>query len=102
MELEKPNLTKGKRYTIEMYPYEIIVKAKYLGLSKTKEHVFGMGSDAFILAEDHWIMETNGIVSYNPVSSSYMRALRKDYIEKSPEKEKSRLTRILTDVGVKL
>jgi hypothetical protein len=102
---KKPTLKKGKIYSVEPYPRGKIKKAEYLGLSKSKrEHVFktGRNSDEFLIAEEALIMEVDGVVTYKPISYVSMINLTKDRMHKVAEKEKSRLTKILADVGAQL
>jgi len=98
---KKPKLEKGKTYRVEQYPEEEILESIYLGLSE-REHVFKIKSNGFIIAEDHWIMEANGIITYMPISSSGIRKLTKDSIQIFSDQEKSRLLKILADVGSQL
>ncbi len=102
---KKPALTKGNVYRVEKYPNGEIEEAEYLGLSETKrEHVFKKRGkqNEFIIARDHWIMELDGIVTYKPISSFSMMHLTKDRIQIFPESERSRLVKILADVGAQL
>ncbi len=105
---KKPTLIKGNVYAIEKpieeYPFREKIEAEYLGSSETREHVFGRnsGSNEFIIAEDRWVMEVDGVITYKPITPSRMINLTRDKFQVFSDAEKSRLRKILADVGVQL
>ena len=100
--MTKPNLEIGKKYIVEDYPNEEIFESEYLGVSTLeKRHVFKTqidGSNAYLILEDHWIVEIEETVTYSPRSSSGIEVITEKAIE-SNTKTQNRIEAIL--VGLK-
>lgn len=101
-EIRKPELEKGSFYTIEMYPSDSLVETKYLGQSGNI-HVFkGEMVSGFILVDDDCIYEEKMTITPRPGSLVGFRWLTKPIDKIEPVEERSRLAKILTDVGAQL
>lgn len=114
---KRPELKIGSSYDVELYPdKEISESSKYLGRSNGT-HVFEgkikipirpwkkskvETANCFILLDDHWIMEVDKVVTYKPISSFGVEVHTKEDIEKAQPEVKSRLLKILAEVGVQL
>ena len=108
---KKTELKKGSTYNTEFFPDKVILESfKYFGQSN-RTHVFegkieiktGVPiAEGFILLEDHWMMEIDGVITYKPISSFAIEWHRKEDIEKEAPEVKSRLIKILAEVGTQV
>ena len=69
-------LSAGEEYSIELYPKDEVVKAKYIGQGKLEgfgnQHLFiSEGKDKnYIAMNDYWLRKKDdGILTYAPISS---------------------------------
>ncbi len=109
MTIPKPQLEKGKEYTVRLYPTKETVQAKYLGTRSMDKwgtfHVFDSSEKAVLLFDD-WIFEEDGIITHHLASSFSVYVYNKKNIEKGSREEEqwknSGLLKILNYMGGKL
>ena len=72
MRMKKPKLVVGEEYQVELYPSGEKRSAKYLGVNE-KDHIFSIQEEkdiAYVILNDHWIIEAEGFLTYKPISSA--------------------------------
>jgi hypothetical protein len=92
---QKVELIKGQEYSVEIYPTDTVVKAKYLGKNKLEgfgdRHLFisGEGREkGYIAMDNHWLEKNeNGIITYTSLSSAPVLKINKENLKKKLNSE---------------
>jgi hypothetical protein len=100
----------GKAYDIMKYPRDDIINANYVGesvldVNSSELYVFATdGSEKrFVLMDQHWTIEKDGILTYTPVSSFSVWVFNRSLVEeKCDDKTRNELTNMLKKLGVQL
>jgi len=110
----KPALEQGKEYVLEGHPEkDLHIKGTYSGAGNYegfgRYHVFvhrDKDHTTYILADDHWLREIDGTLTYTPVSSFSILFITDEQIRQLPEtkldRRKSALTKLLNELGEKV
>ena len=114
-EWKMPELVVGQEYKVAKYPDNESVKTTYIGKGNLERsgglsHIFvnrTEDSRTYIIAEDHWLREINGVISYVPVSSFSIWFITNEQIRQLPKlaklnKENKDLVNLLHSLGEKI
>ena len=87
----KPILEVGEERTIEFYPTDKRVSAKYLGrIGNPDRHIFLFGDEGekyYIFMEDQWLIEKDRVLTYTPISSFSVLSCSQSKIKESTNLE---------------
>ena len=89
MALEKVELIIGQEYSVELYPKDDIVKAKYVGEDKLEgfgdQHLFVSEGEnkSYVAMSNHWLRKKDdGTLTYISVSSASTSRITKEGLRK--------------------
>ena len=97
---EKIELNTGQEYSVQIYPTETVINARYAGENELEgfgnNHLF-ISEKYYILASNHWLRKKeDGTITYNQFSSAPIEAVsKKDSLD-------SRLSKFLETFGERI